>query len=316
MGVLDEKDIDALCSRLQRAKASAWVDVLKEANVGGERKLAIMMDKFSAGAEADTATLTSVQLQQVRTMLERTRAECDECYCDSCYADVHSGGKRAMHKWIGFNAHATVCSVCSRAPAEIDCEECEGGLFCKSCFKVFHNKGRKKKHIWSSITEEVGLGQVMCSVCNRRAATTSCPECDIVSCNSCLECVHKHACPVLLARQMAEDGAEDTGGGRCVSCQEMADQICVECGDLYCSRTWMGNPGCFLNYHNRGNRVHHTLEPLESMDSPRGSGAKGGDRKQKKRKKTNAVVKDGKMAVLKKKKEKDVSKFTLPGIKA
>jgi hypothetical protein len=301
MGVLDEKEIDSLCGLLQRAKASTWMDVLKEANVGGERKLTMMMDQFSAGVEAETATLTSVQLQQVRGMLERTRAECDECYCDSCYTQVHSGGKRAMHRWVGFNAHASVCTVCTRAPAEIDCQECEGGRFCKSCFKVFHNKGRKKKHIWSRITEDVALGQDMCSVCDRRAGSTSCPDCAIVSCNSCLECVHKKKCPVLLARVETDD----TAVGRCVSCQEEADQICLQCGDLYCSRTWMGNPGCFINYHSRGNRVNHTLEPLETPDSPRASGEK------KKKKKLS----DKEKKAMKKKKA-DSSKFTLPGIKA
>jgi hypothetical protein len=298
MGVLDEKEIDALCSRLQRAKASTWMDVLKEANVGGERKLAMMMDQFSAGAEAETATLSSVQLQQVRTMLERTRAECDECYCDSCYAQVHSGGKRAMHRWVGFNAHAPVCTVCTRAPAEVDCQECDGGIFCKSCFKVFHNKGRKKKHMWTTITEDVRAGQELCSVCDRRAATTSCPDCAILTCNSCLECVHRAKCPVVLSR--AE--MEDTSTSRCVSCQEEADQICVECGDLYCSRTWMGNPGCFISYHSRGNRVHHTLEPLDKTDSPRPDD-------KKKKKKSGEKGKKGL-------KKKDSGKFTLPGIKA
>ena len=302
MGVLDEKEIDSLCGLLQRAKASTWMDVLKEAKVGGERKLTMMMDQFSAGAEAESATLTSVQLQQVRTMLERTRAECDECYCDSCYTQVHSGGKRAMHRWVGFNAHAPVCKVCTRAPAEIDCEECEGGIFCKSCFKVFHAKGRKKKHIWTAIREDVGAGQEMCSVCNRRVGSTSCPDCDEVACNSCLECVHRKKCPVLLARAEVE-GTEDVG--RCVSCQEEADQICLQCGDLYCSRTWMGNPGCFLNYHSRGNRVNHTLEPLETPETSRPNTA---DKKKKKR--------SDKEKKASSKKKKDSKKFTLPGIKA
>ena len=300
MGVLDEKEIDALCGRLQRAKASTWMEVLTEANVGGERKLAMMMDKFSAGAQADTATLTSVQLQQVRTMLERTRAECDECYCDSCYTQVHSGGKRALHRWVGFNSYASVCKVCTRAPAEVDCQECDGGIFCKSCFKVFHNKGRKKKHIWKKVTEELAIGQDFCSICDRRAATTSCPDCAILTCNSCLECGHQKKCPVVLARATADD----LDVGRCVSCQEEADQICVQCGDLYCSRTWMGNPGCFLNYHNKGNRVNHVLEPLEKPEeSPRAD--------EDKKKKSKKSSKDKKSM-----RNKKDTKFTLPGIKS
>lgn len=299
MGVLDEKEIDALCGRLQRAKAATWMEVLKAANVGGERKLTMMMDQFSAASTAEDATLTSVQLQQVRTMLERTRAECDECYCDTCYTQVHSGGKRAMHRWVGFNAHAAVCTVCTRAPAEIDCQECENGIFCRSCFKVFHNKGRKKKHMWSAITEEMGAGQEPCSLCTRRAGSTSCPECSTVACNSCLECVHMSKCPVLLAKSEVE-GTE--GVGRCVSCQEEADQICLQCGDLYCSRTWMGNPGCFLNYHSRGNRVNHILEPLHTPESSRPNTAEKKKKRSEKDKKASRKKKN--------------SKFTLPGIKA
>eukprot|EP01033_Poteriospumella_lacustris_P010304 gene10304-7320_t len=48
----------------------------------------------------------------------------------------------------------------------------------------------------------------------------------------------------------------------CTICGEDADKICVECGDYYCSRTWMGNPGCFVQVHSRGNRASHATEPL------------------------------------------------------
>lgn len=96
-------EIDDLCSKLQRANALNWTRVLKLANVGGERRVAMMMDQLSgsavpAGVDPKTVFLTSSQLQQVRMMLERTRAECDECYCDRCYKDLHSNGKRAMHR--------------------------------------------------------------------------------------------------------------------------------------------------------------------------------------------------------------------------
>jgi hypothetical protein len=103
LGILDDKEIDDLCTKLQRANALNWSRVLKLANVGGERRVAMMMDQLSgsavpAGVDPKTVFLTSSQLQQVRMMLERTRAECDECYCDRCYKDLHSNGKRAMHR--------------------------------------------------------------------------------------------------------------------------------------------------------------------------------------------------------------------------
>ena len=303
MGVLDEKEIDALCGRLQRAKASSWVEVLRDANVGGERKLTIMLDQFLEGANSEEAILNSAQLQQVRTILERTRAECDECYCDECYIRVHSGGKRVLHRWIGFQAGTTVCKVCTRAPAEVDCQECEGGIYCRSCFKVFHSKGRKKKHIFSVIKEDISGGQEHCSMCRRRVATTSCGDCLSKVCNSCLECSHKGRCPVALDNQA--EGQKD-GAGKCVSCGEAADQLCVQCGDLYCSRTWMGNPGCFLDYHSRGNRVNHVLQPLEGESAV----VEDNSNNKKRKKKSKGLSDKGKHAL-----KNQHGKLKLPGIK-
>ena len=57
------------------------------------------------------------------------------------------------------------------------------------------------------------------------------------------------------------DGVRNySGPAICVICEEKADQKCIQCRDLYCSRTWMGNPGCFLKMHDRGNRMTHTTE--------------------------------------------------------
>jgi hypothetical protein len=47
----------------------------------------------------------------------------------------------------------------------------------------------------------------------------------------------------------------------CVECGKPADKICEQCGDVYCSITWMGNPGCFPKYHSKGNRIKHTWKP-------------------------------------------------------
>ena len=44
----------------------------------------------------------------------------------------------------------------------------------------------------------------------------------------------------------------------CVNCGKEADSKCKQCGDFYCSETWMGNPGCFVVLHSKGNRVRHT----------------------------------------------------------
>jgi hypothetical protein len=49
----------------------------------------------------------------------------------------------------------------------------------------------------------------------------------------------------------------------CTICEEVADKICADCGDFYCSRSWMGHVDCFAQVHARGNRVNHKLESLE-----------------------------------------------------
>ena len=82
-----------------------WPEVLQAANVGGERKITLMLEQISEVREQRqvTAVVFSMsQLQQVRVVLERTRAECDECYCDNCYIEVHSGGKRSTHVGLAF----------------------------------------------------------------------------------------------------------------------------------------------------------------------------------------------------------------------
>ena len=193
MGILDDGQIDDLCARLGRTSPKLWPDLLTAANVGGERKLAIILhdvldsrtlaglggggsesgstggdgdgdaaDDASAGQASragshatghrgalgrvgDEVQLTSTQMQKVRQALERTRAECDESYCADCYKEVHAGGKRSMHRWIGFEASCPVCVVCTRSPAEEACRDCAAG-YCSTCFKVFHATGRKRKH--------------------------------------------------------------------------------------------------------------------------------------------------------------------------
>jgi hypothetical protein len=53
----------------------------------------------------------------------------------------------------------------------------------------------------------------------------------------------------------------------CAVCgEEPADSECQECGDKYCSSTWMGNDGCFASMHNKGARKRHKLVPLTVED--------------------------------------------------
>lgn len=247
-------------------------------------------------ASPNTKLLSVAHLQEIRTLLERSRAECDECYCAGCYKEVHAGGKRALHKWKGFQALAAICSVCTNSPAELNCFDCEY-KYCASCYKVFHGMGRKRNHKRERILETLQDNQVYCGLCERRAADTTCSNdrCHASACDSCIEFKHLPQCSREIAimggspstrnrkvgnndehsspgaderphtpSKAARSAAADVDPDACVVCGEEADQKCMQCGDCYCSRTWMGNPGCFAQHHSRGNRASHTAEPFFS----------------------------------------------------
>lgn len=289
-GILDDSQIDELCSVLQRSASRLWPEILAKANVGGERKLALMLQGImGSGSDAGAAAshFSPAQLQQVRMMLERTRAECDEVYCEECYKEVHAGGRRLLHKWVGFKANADICSVCTKSPAEVVCKECDDHKYCNSCFRVFHAMGRKRKHKHSQLLEELEYGQDYCLVCTRRTGTVLCQNvlgkgedgiCRKRHCDSCYECVHKPLCDAvsedLRNKELAfhvHKGTADADPNLgdedvvCCLCGEMADQKCVECGDLYCSRTWMGNPGCWATTHAKGAKQKHKTITLASL---------------------------------------------------
>ena len=293
LGMLDDAQIDDICHALSKSKPENWVRILSKANVAGERKLELMMEQVKGDAEAAMRTedqrpapaaISSFLLQSIRTLLERTRAECDECYCQNCYEHVHAGGKRALHKWRGFQGGAPVCTVCTNTPAEMNCFDCEC-QYCGSCYKVFHNMGRKRRHKKEKILEDLAEeGQEYCHVCQRRVGTISCENdrCGTVACDSCYLFKHKPLCDkellfepqaiepstktqqsefaVGVAGPISGKGGFSFKDGVCVVCGEGAEIKCVQCGDLYCSRTWMGNPGCFASHHSKGNRASHTME--------------------------------------------------------
>jgi hypothetical protein len=294
LGIFDDRKIDDICTQLQKSVPRKWPDILKNAGVGGERKLNILLEQISGSSTtmdgSDSSSLSITQLQQVRVLLERTRAECDECYCDECYVGVHSAGKRSSHKWIGFQENAQVCGVCTRSPAEIVCKDCDDHGYCNQCFKVFHSMGRKRKHRNTPLFEQAEFGQDMCGVCTRRVSTYVCPNiirggdeprCNLRLCNSCHACNHAPICDIIAEdlaekvayRQAKSDGTAvnpnvaEEGAEICCVCGEDADTQCHECGDMYCSRTWMGNPGCWATHHSKGNRASHTTVRIDDIKS-------------------------------------------------
>ncbi len=274
MGALDDEQIDSICTELRLTDPDKWAAVLQKFNVAGDRKISILLDQMRDTDEKHS--LIASQLQEVRALLERTRAECDECYCASCYAEVHSGGKRAMHRWKGFLVSAPVCTVCANSPAETRCLDCESE-YCESCFLVFHGMGRKRRHKKERLTEGLDQGQIYCSYCQRRAADVHCPNerCEVSACDSCYEFAHKTKCDKTTAFvDKRKQSAKNQGhvSHPCVVCGDPADKLCTQCGDAYCSKTWMGNPGCFVSFHNKGNRATHTTQPLRKMPIKRKTG--------------------------------------------
>jgi hypothetical protein len=262
-----------------------------KARKAAEEERPAALETSLPGSPPIAKMLSSAHLQAVRAMLEQQRAECDECYCASCYKEVHAGGRRALHKWKGFAAGAPVCTVCTNCPAELNCFDCET-KYCASCYKVFHGMGRKRNHKRERVLEPLtDSAEAYCGFCERRPADTTCDNrrCHAAGCDSCVEFRHKPQCskellaygggsPSARARAMSSGGegadqgqavvpkrtaqsnAADTDPDACVVCGEEADQRCVQCGDCYCSRTWMGNPGCFAQHHSKGNRAAHTTE--------------------------------------------------------
>jgi hypothetical protein len=314
-------------------------------------------------------TLSPNQLQQIRNQLEKLRTECDECYCSDCYGIVHSGGKRALHHWQGFQEYAIVCSVCQSYPADFSCVDCmtathhhapnelmegesdsvtdtklpsflqshhnhpnqkqhEGIFYCSSCFHVYHTIGRKKRHkkdivyetnmnnplylqdqqsATSNSEELIVPEDIYCGICYRRLAK-KCPneECQVKVCEECFEFRHRKKCrfkppsneyqdpnsirkPLKKTMSMSRSesnllqsnkkemsfrgGTEDNQQQQsveyfCVVCNEAADKKCLQCGDYYCSRTWMGNPGCFIQFHSKGNRATHQTIKISEMSDP------------------------------------------------
>ena len=102
-------------------------------------------------------------------------------------------------------------------------------------------------------------GQEHCTVCNLRAGDKPCEYCGQIACESCA--LFKHSCKEGDEAKEQQRLDEIAARSQCVECAKPADRKCKQCGDLYCTVRWMGNPGCFENYHAKGNRTSHAAEP-------------------------------------------------------
>ena len=266
-GILNEATIEDILDQIQVARPENWNKILKKANICDDRKISMLLQNIKALHRDSKIILTPAELQHIRTTLERLRAECDECYCSACYIDSHSGGRRSLHKWIGFNPNAAVCSICLRSPGEKTCQDCDNSAYCNSCFKVFHGMGKKRKHRNHKLLEEMLPSDVLCGSCDRRAGYFYCsnPGCDFMGCDSCYECIHVAECKFIPDGDVVDENAPYIAPGApiCTVCSYPADTKCNRCGDFYCSRVWMGNEGCFQQHHSKGFRISHRQITLE-----------------------------------------------------
>jgi len=185
--------------------------------------------------------------------------ECDENFCDDCYKDFHRKGRRSKHEWFGFAAGADVCVECEALPATKMCLTCRDKL-CSVCASETHARGKKKRHVMTDVREELEPHQQYCIECTTRAGSTACNFCKMPLCDSCSEFKHKRNCKARIKLTGEDDNAVE-----CSVCGKPPDTICVECGDVYCSIKWMGNPGCFKKMHKKGNRANHQCVPYSFL---------------------------------------------------
>ena len=109
---------------------------------------------------------------------------------------------------------------------------------------------------------------------------------EFYGCDSCYECYHLPICavPIGESKLISLPSLPPTKGGSnsnsnstvnaliaeyearvCCSCGEAADIKCLQCKDMFCSKTWMGFEGCFAQFHLKGNRKMHRHVALEDI---------------------------------------------------
>lgn len=235
-------------------------------------------DQRRYAALYDEGNKHHILLSDVPQVVDDFQEPCGENYCAQCWEDSHRKGQRALHTWTGFAAHWPACTACEREPVTRQCEDCDDGL-CDECFRTTHVRGRRRRHVWTPAKEPVDeeQGMVHCHDCERRVGKLECPQCREMLCDSCLAFGHARVCAegefggapetadrvshVDFAGHSTQAEEEENHGMDCVVCGKPPDVRCVQCGDVYCSVRWMGNPGCFAKMHRKGKRRDHKKVP-------------------------------------------------------
>ena len=198
--------------------------------------------------------------------LNAMHEECNENYCAGCWEESHKRGKRAKHQWVGYQEGCQVCVECEAVPAEKFCVVCQD-YYCSDCAKDTHRYGKKHRHGFEEIKEQLEPQQVYCVTCGKRAGTVLCSFCKEMTCDSCSLFSHPDECSV--RTKLMGGRTKECNAIACAVCQKPPDMMCLQCGDVYCSVKWMGNPGCFRKTHMKGHRKDHTLVPYTFLEDRR-----------------------------------------------
>lgn len=187
--------------------------------------------------------------------------QCDENYCERCFQRLHGKGHtRTAHRCELYDAMAQVCVECEARVAFQQCLVCLDAL-CEDCMVRTHSKGARAAHGVKLIKQRLADDQVYCEQCHARCGDARCEYCSRALCALCLSDKHALLCP---ETELKQKRLALLGDKVCVECGKAADRICEMCGDRYCSVRWMGNPGCFERFHQKGKRADHVFAACEA----------------------------------------------------
>eukprot|EP01032_Pedospumella_encystans_P033445 gene33445-37793_t len=61
LGLLDDADIEKICNKLLHTAPDGWVEILKQSNVGGDRKLTLLLDQIRSESSAVVSSVIAFQ---------------------------------------------------------------------------------------------------------------------------------------------------------------------------------------------------------------------------------------------------------------
>jgi len=197
---------------------------------------------------------------------------CEDDYCANCAKDTHRHGKKHKHT---FQEVRSKRGAKRRAYSNNFGDENRANLgFCTrrallpiAAIFLTHNPNPFCDSLRSSqITEPLEPQQVHCKHCEFRVATEQCKFCKKFMCNSCNAFGHPDECTVRIKLTGGKTKGQESHAITCAVCEKPPDVQCQQCGDVYCSVKWMGNPGCFRKTHMKGNRKEHTCVPYTFLE--------------------------------------------------